>query len=107
MKQQQPKIAFWKEGPAKWIFTAYGILLATAHLVAAGFNVGKFFELFEIAWPFYASLIGITSTAAVFIHRGAQARAGTLGNFAAPQDAFDPPRDTEEEAGGTVPRAPR
>ncbi len=106
MAAQRP--TFWREGPAKWIFTAYGILLATAHLALAGFDVGKFFDLFEIAWPFYAALIGITSTAAVAIHRSArrQSAAAALVNAVSPA-AYVPPGAELEEETYDLPRPPR
>ncbi len=58
----------WRTGPPKWSFTAYGILLATAHLGLAGFGVGSWLALWDAAWPFYGSLIAITSGSAVAIH---------------------------------------
>lgn len=58
----------FSDGPPKWTYTSYGILLATAHLGLAGFDVGKFFPLWDAAWSFYSTLILITSGSAVAIH---------------------------------------
>ena len=58
----------WRTGPPKWTFTAYGVALATAHLALAGFGAGRWFDLWEVAWPFYASLLAITSGSAVALH---------------------------------------
>jgi len=58
----------WRTGPPKWTFTAYGVALATVHLALAGFGAGRWFDLWEAAWPFYASLLAITSGSAVAIH---------------------------------------
>lgn len=101
--------SFWEKGPAKWVFTAYGILLASVHLALAGFNIKKFFDLFDVAWPFYASLIGITSTAAVMIHKRTRNRsiAETLlpqQEPYAPHGAID---EEEEEESPGMPRSPR
>lgn len=57
----------WEEGPPKWFYTAWGVVLATLHVALAGFGVEKFLELWDDAWQFYATLIGITSAAAVII----------------------------------------
>jgi len=66
----------WSSGPPKWFYTTWGVALATTHLVLAGLNVGRFFELWEAAWMFYATLIGITSAGAVILHAtGRSARA--------------------------------
>ncbi|OQC42273.1 MAG: hypothetical protein BWX64_00290 [Acidobacteria bacterium ADurb.Bin051] len=64
----------WREGPPKWTFSAYGIALATVHLVLAGFGVGSWLTLWDGAWPFYASLLAITSGSAVALHLGRQRR---------------------------------
>lgn len=108
MSDPEKKQSAWREGPAKWVFTAYGILLASVHLALAGFDVGKFFDLFEIAWPFYAALIGITSTAAVAIHRSArrQSAAAALVNAVSPA-AYVPPGAELEEETYDLPRPPR
>jgi len=58
----------WRTGPPKWAFSAYGILLATVHLVLAGAGVGRWLELWDGAWPFYGTLLAITSGSAVAIH---------------------------------------
>lgn len=72
-----PQSTVWRDGPPKWTYTAWGIVLATVHIALAGFKVGQFQELFEVAWPFYSTLIGITSAAAVIINSlsGSRARA--------------------------------
>lgn len=66
----------WRTGPPKWTFTAYGVALATVHLVFAAGDWRRAFDLWREAWPFYASLVGITSAAAVVIHRRGRAAAG-------------------------------
>ena len=58
----------WRVGPPKWSYSAWAIVLASGHLALAGFNVGRFFDLFEVAWPFYSTLIGITSATAATLH---------------------------------------
>lgn len=66
----------WRTGPPKWTFTAYGVLLASVHLVFAAGDWRRAFDLWREAWPFYASLVGITSAAAVVIHRRGRSAAG-------------------------------
>jgi hypothetical protein len=58
----------WRTGPPKWAYSGWAIALASAHLALAGFDVGRFFDLFEVAWPFYSTLIGITSATAATLH---------------------------------------
>ena len=60
----------FSDGPPKWSYTAWGILLATGHIGLAGFNVGRFFDLWPAAWSFYSTLILITSGSAVAIYLG-------------------------------------
>jgi len=48
--------------------TLYGVALATTHLVLAGLDVGRFFDLWEAAWPFHAALIGTTSATGAVLH---------------------------------------
>jgi hypothetical protein len=69
-KQETP----WREGPPKWLYTAYAVGLATIHLALAGLDVGRFFDLFDLAWPFYGTLIAITSGSAVALHLGRRRR---------------------------------
>jgi len=40
----------------------------------AGLDVGRFFDLFDLAWPFYGTLIAITSGSAVALHLGRRRR---------------------------------
>jgi hypothetical protein len=56
---------WWSEGPPKWAFSTFGLLVATLHLVLAGFDVAKFGPLWEVAWPFYSTLLGIGTAGAV------------------------------------------
>lgn len=70
----------FSDGPPKWVYTAWGVTLATGHLALAGFGIGRFFDLWPAAWQFYSSLLLITSASAVAIHlggkRGAEERGG-------------------------------
>jgi len=76
-KQETP----WREGPPKWLYTAYAVGLATIHLALAGLDVGRFFDLFDLAWPFYGTLIAITSGSAVALHLGRRRAARPLGMY--------------------------
>lgn len=71
----------WREGPPKWVYTAYAVSLATIHLALAGLDIGRYYDLFEPAWPFYASLIAITSGSAVALHLGRRRAARPLGMY--------------------------
>ena len=53
--------------PPRWAFTAYGVGLASLHLVLALFDVERAFDLWDKAWPFYSGLIFTTSAAAAVI----------------------------------------
>ncbi|HRS37467.1 MAG TPA: hypothetical protein P5144_16110 [Thermoanaerobaculia bacterium] len=91
----------WREGPPKWLYTAYAVGLATIHLALAGLDVGKFFDLFDLAWPFYGTLIAITSGSAVALHLGRRRAARSPFAYGGdsqpyhydPEGSFDDTRD--------------
>lgn len=70
--------------PPRWAFTVYGVSLASVHLLAATFDVGRSFDLWEMAWPFYAALIGTTSAAAAYIDRNRRRYGSQAGEQALP-----------------------
>lgn len=56
--------------PPRWSFTVYGIALASLHIALAVGDVGRAFDAWEMAWPFYSLLIGTTSLTAAVIDVG-------------------------------------
>lgn len=59
----------FRDGPPKWTYTAFALVVVTVHLALAGFRVGQFAELWDDAWIFYSGLLATTTAGAVAIHR--------------------------------------
>lgn len=74
---RRPRRSAWRTGPPKWAYTAYGVALATLHLGLAAADWRRAFDLWREAWPFYASLVAVTSAAATVLHVQGRTSAGS------------------------------